>query len=99
MTGGTRERSHGRSRRPSVAGRAFGCQPPAAPMALIARELRVFAKQRPWMLELFRHRDFRWVRNLSFLADDRVALLAILANQFSFPADMVAVMTAKTTRV
>src|SRR5882672_6559467 len=54
MTRGTRKHSHWSSRWARMTGSAFRRHPPAAPVALIAAELRMLSQQRPWVIELFR---------------------------------------------
>jgi hypothetical protein len=54
MTRGTRKHSHWSSRWARMTGSTFRRHPPAAPVALIAAELRMLSQQRPWVIELFR---------------------------------------------
>lgn len=65
-------------------------------MALIAAELRMLSRQRPWVIELFSCRHLCRFEHPRLLADDRMTELAILAEHLSFPADVISIVAAKT---
>ena len=85
--------------RTRMTGSAFPLQPPSSPVTLIATELSMLSTKGPWMVEFLDHCDFRRAGDLGFLADDRMAQLAIFSNNFSFPAHMVPFVAAKATGV
>src|SRR6266511_5708657 len=99
MTRSAGKRGHGSSRRLCMTSRTIGRQPSAAPVTLIAGELRVFSQQWPRVIELFSRRHLGRLRQRRFLADDCVAKLAVLAQHFAFPADVISFVTAKATRI
>ena len=81
-----------------MAGRTFRYQTPPSPVALVATEFSMLSRQRPWMIEFFHRRDLSRLRKISFLPNDRMTKLAILANDFSLSAHVISFMTAKATR-
>jgi len=60
-----------------MTGCAVGRQPSAAPVAFIAGELRMLPEQWPGMIEFFRRRDLRRLRQCALLRDNGVAKLAV----------------------
>src|SRR3990167_3059344 len=78
-----------------MAGDAFPLQAPSSPVTLIAAELGMLSTKGPRMVEFLHYCDFRRARDLGLLANDRMAELAIFANNFSFPAHMVPFVTEK----
>ena len=59
----------------------------------------MFAQQRPGVIELLSRCNLGWFLDRRFLADDRMTELTILAQYLAFTADMVALVTTKTTRI
>src|SRR6266540_696202 len=87
MTCSTGKRRHGSFRRMCMASGAIGRQSSTAPVTLIAGELRVFSRQWPRVIELFRRCHLGRLRQRCFLADNCMAKLAVLAQHLAFPAD------------
>ena len=85
--------------RTRMTGGAFPLQASSSPVTLIATELGMLSAKGPWMVEFLDHCDFRRAGDLGFLTNDRMAQLAILSNNFSFPAHMVPFVAAKATGV
>ena len=94
----TRE-SHRSGRRTRVAGGAFPLQPSPSHMTLVAAERGMLSPQFPGMLELLSHFGLCRACNPGFLADDRVAEIAVFAENLSVRAHMFPLVTAEAAEI
>ena len=82
-----------------MTGSALSHHAPSLRVALITAQYRMLSQQRPGMIEFLRQGNFGGFRHRAFLADDRMAELAILADHPAIPADVITLVTAKAAGI